>query len=1394
MGMWRRKVASGDDNSQTRERRQWFSFGAMKKAKCSEKDNEAPASANVAAATTGHPGWRLVGLRPMSGVMVLPYQSWHTTGWRRQLPEDRIAPADTSNKRNQAPFLRKNAKACLPVALVLVFALCAWRLYKGKLPARQTRAADETAVAANLRDEEEGARDPPPAVPIRGPEGRAVAGAAGAVVSRPTVLNQALEGIEEGSAAQAPAIVVNTNGDGRRGRRVPSPAIGRGGLQGEARVRSPPARVRVPVGAAAIVAATPPRAGLNRVLGGGVEEVEREAVVRMPNIAAIDVVPHPAVPLRGVYQGGEAFLPADAIGDNRGGEEGARQPAVGLVPILHRGEDFDLSHLPAGLGDIEQDDGAVLPPSLVGYLGEDEEKVEEKSVSEVRMPTIVAIDVVPHPAVPSGGVHQGGEAFLPADAIGDNRGGGEGGRQAAVGLMPTLHHGEDFDLSHLPPGLGGVEQEGGAVLPPGLFGYLGEDEEKVEEERVAEVRMPTIAATGVVPHPAVPSGGVHQGGGACLPADVIGGNRGGGEGGRQAAVGLVPTLHHGEDFDLSHPPAGLGDVEQEGGAVLPPGFFEYLGEDEEKVEEEERVAEVRVSTIAATDVIPHPAVPFGGVHQGGGACLPADVTGDKRGEGGRQAAVGLMPTLAANTTEVRHDEQAKSPHRPARFGDRDQGGSGAVLPTGLFEYLGEEEKREVVESAHTSNLTNEHAGQAQGNLLPAGLLGFLGGVEEEQAAPRVGQSCETSRQHLEGRQHEPIMLRERLQAGNDRVRHRESAAGWWMAEEKGSYVAAGGFSRIESTARDERFFGEVCSGRTIGATADQGMRAEATGLEGRAMRSERRVDMFDHHLELKGEGVGVGEQFWTKGDKTSEDVAVGMRQEQLVLQNMDGMASHTLEAKAEGNGPPLPSPMKRVQTLKFILDDSPSGTAAGKGQSAAGGRDGSISSMALEAKTEGKGTELETVQGLQAFPRGVWAEGEALPCFPEGRSATVAAGGLPSTARPGDWPLIRALSVAQTTPSDEQTRQAALTSLSRQVGQGWRQRGSIRRLFLANLAELCASDQVQSFAVNALKTADMPMVLAQPLGYGSFGRVDDVSYASLPGQSFAMKTVTHAASMSARFCALVEMTVFARLARNPHQNVLGALSMDDDSDLMPILLPKARCDLGSYVNSDTHGLGDKLRLVVDLARGVQHVHSTGLVHRDIKPGNVLVFESEEHGLHAKLADFGFTAEIGEKCPGGMGTAGAMAFETMSADPVLGAPGQDVVSVAVVLLMVCLKREQRCSNLFTQQELRTADETARLEVLLERARLGQDVSHETKLLEFEVSRRTMADGSFMAWLSPDKLDLTGESSEKLVGVLPSLLAVDPESREDMDFLVQFTSHLAEVNKSPEQPVEEPGRGG
>lgn len=48
------------------------------------------------------------------------------------------------------------------------------------------------------------------------------------------------------------------------------------------------------------------------------------------------------------------------------------------------------------------------------------------------------------------------------------------------------------------------------------------------------------------------------------------------------------------------------------------------------------------------------------------------------------------------------------------------------------------------------------------------------------------------------------------------------------------------------------------------------------------------------------------------------------------------------------------------------------------------------------------------------------------------------------------------------------------------------------------------------------------------------------------------------------------------------------------------------------------------RLVADLVRATQHLHGLNIVHRDIKPANLLIFWTEERGLHGKLGDFGLS--------------------------------------------------------------------------------------------------------------------------------------------------------------------------
>ena len=60
---------------------------------------------------------------------------------------------------------------------------------------------------------------------------------------------------------------------------------------------------------------------------------------------------------------------------------------------------------------------------------------------------------------------------------------------------------------------------------------------------------------------------------------------------------------------------------------------------------------------------------------------------------------------------------------------------------------------------------------------------------------------------------------------------------------------------------------------------------------------------------------------------------------------------------------------------------------------------------------------------------------------------------------------------------------------------------------------------------------------------------------------------------------------------------------------------------------EKHGrlsVGDAVYIILDIARGLEHVHSRNIVHRDIKPGNILIAQS---GL-AKLSDLGLATAHG----------------------------------------------------------------------------------------------------------------------------------------------------------------------
>jgi streptogramin lyase len=80
-------------------------------------------------------------------------------------------------------------------------------------------------------------------------------------------------------------------------------------------------------------------------------------------------------------------------------------------------------------------------------------------------------------------------------------------------------------------------------------------------------------------------------------------------------------------------------------------------------------------------------------------------------------------------------------------------------------------------------------------------------------------------------------------------------------------------------------------------------------------------------------------------------------------------------------------------------------------------------------------------------------------------------------------------------------------------------------------------------------------------------------------------------------------------------------------------------DLGAIVEQGPLPAERALGLVGQVADALDAAHARGLVHRDVKPGNVLVDAAD----HCYLSDFGLTTQLGDRRPTASGLAGSLDY-------------------------------------------------------------------------------------------------------------------------------------------------------
>ncbi|XP_037314159.2 receptor-interacting serine/threonine-protein kinase 1 [Pungitius pungitius] len=231
---------------------------------------------------------------------------------------------------------------------------------------------------------------------------------------------------------------------------------------------------------------------------------------------------------------------------------------------------------------------------------------------------------------------------------------------------------------------------------------------------------------------------------------------------------------------------------------------------------------------------------------------------------------------------------------------------------------------------------------------------------------------------------------------------------------------------------------------------------------------------------------------------------------------------------------------------------------------------------------------------------------------------------------------------------------------------------------------------------SALHMRSADLIKKEPLDYGSFGEVYLCYHVTL-GQ-VVLKTMYTGplSSVKSQRSLLEEGNIMASLNHERVVKLLGVIMEDRDCSLVMELIPRG--NLSSMLDTVAVPLSIKGRFISEILEGMVYLTERQVIHKDIKPGNILV----DKDFHIKIADLGLatsltwsrlTKEESRKRSRmgssaevrGAGTLSYMAPEHLESVHTASTEKSDVYSFAIVVWVI-LTGEEPYANARSEEQI------------------------------------------------------------------------------------------------------------